>query len=893
MLPPPATLRCFVGALLFPCLVGAAAEPPRFEEQIAPILRSKCGKCHGQSDPQAELTLTSAQGIAQGSESGQVIDLAQPQQGLLFTAIDSREMPPEDAPPLTKTERTILEQWLRAGAPLPNATTTNSVTTERIIPLLLLRCTACHGATKQEGGLDLRTRASILAGGKSGPAAVPGKPEESILLRRIHAEEMPPRRLLVSASVKTMEPHEVRLLEQWIADEMPQAKPHPVANTADGQDKQFWAFQLPPRPPLPRPPNGDWQNPIDGFLLRSLHQVELDFAVEAPRPTLLRRLTYDLTGLPPSPAALARFNTATAPDAYERTVDRLLASPRHGEHAARKWLDAAGYADSEGAQNADLVRPHMWRYRDYVIRSWSADKPYDRFLHEQLAGDELQDYRGAAVIDETLYDNLVATGFLRTAPDRTFADITNFVPERLEVVADEIRIFSSTILGLTIGCARCHAHKFDPISQSDYYQLTAIFKDAYDEHDWLKSQGPRTLPHVTTAERTAWQENEQRIDREIAALKEAEKNADQATKKQLEGQRKALANQRLPEPRIRALWSRGRPSPSYVYQRGNYLQPGRSVAPHVPSVLRSADRPFQITSPTTADATGRRLALARWLTHPQHPLTARVMVNRLWAHHFGQGIVKTLDNFGKTGTPPSHPQLLDWLAHEAMHRDWSMHALQRLLVTSRAYRQVSILDAERSQRDPDNTLLSRMPLRRLNAEELRDTLLALADRLNHRQFGPADAIQETNRGLITAVATHGAYRRSIYLLQRRTKTPTILENFDFPQMGPNCLERGESIVAPQALHLLNDATVRQLATAFAERLMAQTQDDSARLQQLFLQAIGRAPAPAELSASRRILEQLRTTWQADPQTTAEQVEQRVWTSLCHGTINSASLLYID
>lgn len=891
---PPYTIRRFLsGVLLLSSGVVANDGVARFHKEVKPLLTAKCGKCHGQVTPSAELTLTSAAGIARGSESGSVIDSSQPEHGLLFSAIHSGEMPPKDAPALTRQERSILENWLRAGAPLPGSVATESVTTERILPLLLLRCAACHGATKQEAGLDLRTRASILAGGKSGPAAVPGKPEESVLLQRIHAEEMPPRRLLVSASVKTMEAHEIALLEQWITAGMPQAPKRTLADTADQADKQFWSFQPPQRPPLPASAHHESQHPLDSFLLPALQQAQLQFAPEAAREVLLRRLTYDLTGLPPSPGELARFRDHPSPDAYERTVDRLLASPRHGEHWARSWLDAAGYADSEGGENADRVRPHMWRYRDYVIRSFSADKPFDRFLQEQLAGDELEDYRNAEIISDSLYDNLVATGFLRTAPDRTFADITNFVPERLEVIASEVQIFSSTIMGLTIGCARCHTHKFDPISQSDYYQLTAIFKDAYDEHDWLKSQGPRTLSQVTTAERTAWQENEQRIDQQTAALQQAEKNADQATQKQLAEQRQALASQRRPEPRIRALWSRGRPSPTYVYQRGNYLQPGRAVTPHVPSVLRSANFPFQIVPPANPVTTGRRLALAKWLTHPQHPLTARVMVNRLWAQHFGQGIVKTLDNFGKTGAPPSHPQLLDWLARELIDREWSSHALHRLMVTSRAYRQTSLVDAERSQRDPDNTLLSRMPLRRLHAEALRDTLLVLADRLDRRQFGPADPIHETSRGLITAVASHGGYRRSIYLLQRRTQTPTLLENFDFPQMGPNCLQRGESIVAPQALHLMNDATVRTLAAAFAERLLDQFDRQPARLRQMFLLAFGRPPSPRELQTSQQSLHQLRSLWQQDQGTAADQVENRVWTSLCHGMINSAALLYID
>src|SRR5262249_48235246 len=352
-------------------------------------------------------------------------------------------------------------------------------------------------------------------------------------------------------------------------------------------------------------------------------------SVEADRLTLLRRASIDLTGLPPEPSDVLAFQNDRSPDAYERMIDRLLASPRYGERWGRYWLDLAGDADSEGKREQDLPRPHAWRYRDYVIRAFNADKPYDRFLLEQIAGDELADWHNAREITPEIYDNLVATGFLRMAPDATWANITGYVGDRLEVIAAEIDVLGSAVMGLSLKCARCHNHKFDPIPQRDYYRLLAIFKGALDEYDWLKPDvrpglgpvsqdvaGGRLLTQVTTAERKAWES----------------------------GGKKGL------EPRIQALWDRGEPSPTYIYLRGDPLTPGRPVGPGVPSALTDGRASFVVMPPWPgAKSTGRRLAFARWLTRPDHPLTARVMVNRLWKLHFGAGLVRTLADFGKTG----------------------------------------------------------------------------------------------------------------------------------------------------------------------------------------------------------------------------------------------------
>jgi hypothetical protein len=902
------------------CLIRLAAGegnalPIRFESQILPILQKNCSRCHGAQKRNAELNLATGADLLRGSESGAVVVAGQPDESLLYQKIHDREMPPEGNEPLTDAEAELIRRWIAEGAKLADSSRVPvAITQHQIIPLMRLRCTACHGGRRREAELDLRTKASMLRGGKSGPAVVAGKPDESLIIRRIKAEEMPPRRQLVSVSVKPMEAAELQKLESWIASGMPESPigPDVATNEPDqlvtAEDRAFWSFHAPAKTAAPLSVLATElpiiRNPMDAFVLAKLREQGLSFSPEADRVTLIRRLSFDLIGLPPTPEEVAAFVDDPSPQAYEALVDRLLASPHYGERWGRHWLDVAGYADSEGAQNEDRVRPNMWRYRDYVVRAHNADKPYDRFLQEQIAGDELADYEHAPVITDEIYDNLVATGFLRTAPDRTFANITNFVPDRLEVIADEIQVLGSSVFGLTLHCCRCHSHKFDPLPQRDYFRLAAILKDALDEHDWL---GPevRQLKYVLPAERQTWEQAEKAIDAKVAPLKEQldqaktekEKSDDSATKK-LQEQIKKIEADRKPEPTIRALWSRGDPSPTYVLQRGNYLTPGSEVGPGVPSVLTDGKSPLRVEPPwPNAQATGRRLALARWLTAPDHPLTARVAVNRMWKHHFGTGIVSTPGNFGKTGAAPTHPELLDWLANEFVRCGWSMKAMHRLMVTSTTYRQSSERTAAAASSDPQNRLLSHMPLRRLEAEIVRDSLLFVAGQLNDRPYGPPDEVDVRGDGLVTAKSTSLGSRRSIFVLHRRTKLPTILENFDSPQMGPNCVERGESIVAPQALHLLNNATIYEWAERFADRVREEVGSEPdlqiARANQL---ALGRSPSAEELRIAREILEKLTEDWLATlgSQPDAKQLAAKhALRNYCHAVMNSAAFVYVD
>ncbi|HUR53686.1 MAG TPA: PSD1 and planctomycete cytochrome C domain-containing protein, partial [Gemmataceae bacterium] len=722
----------------------------------------------------------------------------------------------------------------------------------------------------------------MLRGGKSGPAVVPGKPADSLLLKRITAGQMPPPAKLVEACVKPVEKADLETLTRWVAAAAPVVDvPPDVASTTPDTvvtdaDRAFWAFR-PPRPvAVPTPRDGTRvRNPIDAFVLAKLESKGLTFSPDTSRETLLRRAYFDLTGLPPEPAEVKAFLADDSPDAYEKLIDRLLASPRYGEHWGRYWLDLAGYADSEGKREQDLPRPHAWRYRDYVIQSFNADKPYDRFLVEQLAGDELADYAAAKEITPELYDNLVATGFLRMAPDATWANITGFVPDRVEVIADEIDVLGSAVLGLTMKCARCHSHKFDPIPHRDYYRLVAVFKGALDEYDWLKPQirpgigpesidvaPPRLLPFVTTAERKAW---------------EAKKTA--------------------PEPKIQAVWDRGEPSPTYIYRRGDYLMPGALVGPGAPSVLTDGRTPFEVKPPWPgATPTGRRLAFAKWVTRPDHPLTARVMANRVWRHHFGTGIVPSLANFGKAGVPPTHPELLDWLAREFVAKRWSLKAMHRLLMTSTMYRQGSTISPEAKKLDPSNELYSRMPLVRLGAESLYDSLLLVAGKLDETRGGPADAVQARRDGLVTPAGTAKGWRRLVYVQQTRKQPATHAEAFDFPQMNPNCVERRDSTAAPQALHLMNNGMVEQLAGDFARRVRREAGGHPARqVEAVYLVALSRRPSAEEKQLGVEALEVLADEWEklAARKPDRESSELKALTTYCHAILNSAAFLYVD
>lgn len=884
---------------------------PIFENDIQGLLTKHCTECHGEKQRKADLSLSNLRGLISGGESGPAIVPGKANESLLIEYLRDGLMPPEDRPSLSKEEIALIEHWVESGA---NATTSVSETRQQInqhdvTPIMLRRCIVCHGSVLQEGGTDLRNRVAMLLGGESGAAIVLGKPDESLVVQRVREQLCPPEKDLGEAGIEPMSTAELTVIENWISDGAPVTSGDNNQNEFDllvtDEDRQWWAFLPPQDPAIPNVKNSDRiKNSIDAFLLQKLEENELTFSEEADRLTIMRRLVFDLTGLPPQPDDVNEFLADKRPDAYERLVDRLLNSERYGEHWARFWLDLAGYADSEGKRSADLVRPYAWRYRDYVIRSFNNDKPFNQFLVEQIAGDELVDYANEdASLD--VIEKLVATGFLRMAPDGTSADPVNRISDRIEVISDEVDVLSRGVMGLTMKCARCHSHKYDPIPQRDYYRFTALFKGAYDEYEWLTPQpfgnqwnkaNRRFLTVVSHEERSEIESHNVPINENIKNLQvELKEELDAAQKKKLQKEIKNLQGTLREIPKIRALWDRGQPSQTYIYRRGDEFQPAQIVAPGIPAALNFNQTPLEIVPPShSSPKTGRRLALARWLTQPENPLTARVYVNRIWQQYFGTGIVKSLDNFGRLGTLPTHPELLDWLAVQFVEEGWSTKQLHRTIVTSSAYRQASSFNPEHAAKDPSNELLTRMPMRRLSAEELRDTLLMVSASLELRMFGTPDQVEVRNDGLVTGKASENKWRRSIYLRQRRKELPSLLETFDLPQMNPNCSERKNSTIVSQPLYLLNNGMVHELAGHFAGRLKREGSNSDEQLKIAWLWAFGRPITKNELIDSRTALAKLESDWMGqiadDDQTSSF---EHALADICHALFNSAEFLYID
>ncbi|HCN30485.1 MAG TPA: hypothetical protein DIT64_17455 [Verrucomicrobiales bacterium] len=963
-----AALCC--GAALTGIVPAAQAREVFFEDHIAPLLERSCRQCHNAETKRANLDLSSPATLMRGSDAGVVVKAGDPKHSLLYELVHSGEMP-RKGDKLTHDEAALIAEWIEGGARfrLAPVAVENGPRKHDILPVLLLRCTACHGAELQRGGLDLRFAENMLQGGQSGPAVVPGKPDESLAIQRVEKGLCPPQDQLLKFFVERPGGTEVEKLREWVAAGASMRETPP--DIADGapdplvtdEDRKHWAFQpLPAAVPVPASPDGLPMRPVDAFIHEKLRAAGLDFSLEAERHSLIRRAYFDLIGLPPSTAELARWMEHLSDGWFAEMVDHLLASPHYGERWGRFWLDVAGYSDSEGGTTEDPVREVAWKYRDYVIRAFNDDKPWDRFLHEQLAGDELADHTDPAKITDEVTENLIATGFLRMGVDQTGSRTMNFVPERLGVISDAIQVVGSGILGLTLDCARCHSHKYDAIPQRDYYRLKAVFQGAFDEHDWmtwktrkLETASPEAMARhkevngplekeikALETTRTAalkklqdeiykqrWPALDKAGQEEILAAVKA--NAIRRTLRQVElvkryetefrpveavlvkerpafaeelrGFDEKLASLRarlLPPLTVRALWDRGRPSPTYLLSRGEAHRPTRLVGPGVPSVLTDGRAPFETAPPWPgAEKTGRRLAFAQWLTGPDHPLTARVLVNRVWAQHFGRGIVSTLENFGVQGARPTHPELLDWLARDFVSNGWSLKHLHRVILNSRTWRQSShpaskFEDRNAKDADPENLLLSRMNLRRLDAEALRDALHAVSGRLDPALHGPPSPVTVREDGLIMEQERPGGmFRRSLYLRLRRTEMPSMLATFDYPEMQPNCVQRSISTVSLQPLMLQNNARVRELAAAFAARLeSASGDDDPAAIRLAFETALQRPPDAAEATDSLAALSQLTAAWQETGATPPE-ARLKALATFCHTLLNSAGFLYLD
>jgi cytochrome c553 len=836
----------------------------------------------------------------------------------------------------------------------------------QVRPILKAHCFQCHGEEeKREGNLDLRLAKLIQQGGDSGPAILAGKSADSLLIQRVSAGEMPPEG-------KKLSQKDVATLTAWVDQGAKTVRPEPesLADVTD-EERSFWSFQPIASPALPDAGGAQLRSPIDNFLLGALTAKGLGFSPEADQTTLIRRVHYDLVGLPPAPEEVDAFLADATPDAYERLVDRLLSQPQYGERWGRHWLDVAGYADSDGYTERDPERKYAYKYRDYVIRALNADKPWDAFLREQLAGDELLAPPYANLSPQKA-DLLAATGFLRMVPDGTSEGGVDQNAARNDVIAETIKVVSSSLLGLTVGCAQCHNHRYDPIPQSDYYRLRAVFEPAYDTKNWrppqarlvsLWSDDVRQQAAAIDAELKALSDERlaaldkivaEIFDSEVAKLPEDRRDLarkaretpqkdrtpeqDQILKdhpslkvdrgsaylydrkrvdefnKSFDARQKEIQARRPADDFVPCLTEvPGQLPPTFVFSRGDFNQPKQQVEPAELHVLSReiARIPADDSSLPTS---GRRLAYARWLTSGQHPLVPRVLVNRFWMHHFGRGIVATPSDFGVLGARPTHPELLDWLATRFMTDGWELKRLHRLLLGSKAYRQSSRRTEALDRADRDNVLLGRMSIRRLEAEAVRDSLLAASGRLNLKSFGSpvpvtVDEVGQVIVGLDNRDSagrpegkrgTLGAdeFRRSVFVQVRRSQRLSMLETFDAPTLNPNCELRSRSTVAPQSLLLMNSDFVLDQSQVLAERaIVLGGSDAAARVKAAWRLALVQPPTDAQVQAAVAFVAAQQQEFTAlpvsDPKHPLPPAETRALAALCQALFSSNAFLYVD
>lgn len=1000
--------------------------------------------------------------------------------------------------------------------------------THDVLPLLKTRCVKCHGPAKAEGSLNLSTAGMLALGGANGPIVKAGALDDSLLWKRVAADEMPPE--------EPLEAGEKEILRRWI-EAGAAGLPQQVSEHPSGD---HWAFVplVAVAPPVVRD-GSRVSNDVDRFLLAELERNGLSFNAEADRATLIRRVALDLTGLPPTPEEVQAFQQDAAPDAYARMVDRYLASPHYGERWGKFWLDAAGYADSNGYFNADSDRPLAYRYRDYVVRALNDDKPFDQFVREQIAGDELSGFIPGKDATPEVISLLEATHYLRNGQDGTGESDGN--PEELKndrytALESCMQIVASSLLGLTVQCAKCHDHKFEPFTQRDYYQLQSVFYPAFNIEDWVKPN-ERVVRASLPGQQAAWEARGRQVDGEIAALRAefsawaranrpqgemlfrdefpengpplvdawsttapgddapggtplvnlesqeapaaipttghlrllesgqpgerwistrqsfdwapaavggwiqvtfdlvndkandgdkiaeriayyvaardfddsdavdggnvmfegkpgggaeiyldypgkdssvkgniggakyepghnfgvritrqadgqfqvvhlydfvpdgepvtlpaesltaggfgfmlchgrgfvvdnvaiergdtAKAEQDQQLQAAIQSRREALDaaiktkdSERGTEPgKIAWLTDRSATAPEvHLLERGSHASPGDKVVPQPPLALAEPGEAFDIHTPFEgANSTGRRLAWAQWVTRADSrpaALMARVQVNRVWQEHFGTGIVATAENLGVSGSPPSHPELLDYLAGQFVAGNWSIKQLHRLILNSSVYRQSSALNKQALAIDPNNRLLWRVSTRRLDAEALRDAMLEVSGQLDRDMAGPYVPTTRSGDGeVVVKPDAAGAHRRSLYLQQRRTQTLSLLGVFDAPSLVFNCVQRPVSTMPLQSLSLLNSPFLLEQSQRFAQRLAAEAGDDATRrVERAFLLAVSRPPSEVEREAALAFVDSQRQLYRA------EAGDMKPWNDFCQMLLASSAFLYVE
>ncbi|MBL8177635.1 MAG: PSD1 domain-containing protein [Bryobacterales bacterium] len=750
--------------------------------------------------------------------------------------------------------------------------------------ILEAKCIGCHGAAKM-AGLDLRTAGGLAKGGTRGPAVKPGDADASLLLRAVRKQgdvQMPPGKESLSAA-------EIEVLRRWIAGG---AK---WSGTRAQAEPNWWSFRKLTRPQTP----AGKSNPIDAFIFDRLRKEGLRASMPASRAALIRRATFDLHGLPPTPQEIDAFVRDPSPDAYPKLIDRLLASPRYGERWGRHWLDVVRYADTGGFET-DVYFANAWRYRDYVIRSFNQDKPYHVFVQEQIAGDEIWpdnlDLEGSYELPKTKLANLekrIATGLytLGAMP----VEYTFFGDQyRAEWQAEAVETTAAAFLGLTFGCARCHDHKFDPITQKDFYRMSALFAGSEDREVPIVS---RMGIYEFTRHQTRWVIADQlksKLQRMEAAARARHTasgaHARFAYTPAERDERESLLRQ-IGEAYVRALPQvpkanlliHSEPVPdTYVLAKGDFQQKLEKVRPGFPASLGAS--PDILEPDHNLFIPQRRKALAEWLTSPQHPLTARVMVNRIWQGHFGRGIAGTANDLGRQGDPPSHQELLDWLAAEFIASNWSVKAMHKRMMLSETYQFSSGGDAENLKKDADNRYFWRMNRRRLEAEAIRDAVLAVSGVLNTKMFGEPvvaplarderDGMRDPQQWPVSSDAAEHD-RRSIYHFVKRSFRNPLMETFDAPDSAASCPKREASTVAPQSLAMMNGEFFHDKSKLFAARLRKASPGIAVQVEQAFRLGLGRAPSEEESARA------------------AAYVERNGLDRLCLMIFNMSEFLYVD
>jgi mono/diheme cytochrome c family protein len=911
-----------------PQQTAAAPSQVTFARDIQPILEKSCNSCHSGDLKLAELDLSNREAAMKGGEHGAVIVAGSAEKSKLYRMVAGLDQPamPMQGDALKPAEVAAIKSWIDQGATWEAAPVSFA---KDIQPIFERSCWNCHGAAMQMSKLDLRTREGAIRGGAHGSAATPGNAEQSRLYRAVahlDAIKMP-------MQGDQLKPEEIAAVKSWIDQGMPwdaAAAPTAAAKPATNaiaalenveftpEQRNYWFFKLPVQKTPPVVAKPEFSHPIDRFLEAARAEKKLVAAPRADKRTLIRRAYIDLIGLPPSPADVEAFVADQSDGAWDKLITKLLASPQYGERWGRHWLDVARYADSNGFEQ-DYDRPNAWRYRDYVINAFNEDKPYNQFLKEQIAGDEL---------DYVTHETLIATGFLRMGPRVLFREKDN--PERRwDYVDDLIATLGRGVMGVTVNCARCHNHKFDPIAQKDYYSLAAAI-NGWVETDWplvssrveaeaylrknkeiddklealrdkvrliekpyrdelraayIKKEYPENVQKAVfkpEAERTP---GEQLLATQVltgggggteAEINKMMKPEELAQKKELTSQIAAVEKQRPKAPPMAEIITDGdwrfapmgrgdetigcpkcrlpppdRPNGTYLHEgpgkyeppptnfliRGDPESKGSLMKPGFLSVALHGEHPTEIPRPD-GRTSGRRLALAEWLGSNDNPLTARVIVNRVWHHHFGRGIVATLDNFGKMGDQPTHPELLDYLAVEFMKRGWSIKQLHRFIMTSEAYQMASVFDHGGDVKaDPENRLLWRYRPQRLDAETIRDAMLAVAGNINLSMGGLA-FFPNVPKEILVTEQTKGrwdnqpdgpaTWRRSVYIYQRRSLPYPMFETFDHPDMNLTAGARNVSVVPTQALTLLNNPFVLKEAELLAERIKSEVPDDASK-----------------------------------------------------------------